>query len=185
MKKLILILLILSSGMNAQNNKFIFPENQQSDLNNQQLIFKIAGTPKELYFKTINFFEKKYKNSCFVILTNEEGEILKLETNSKLYKWQGIKTCTSYQVKFEFKQDQIGVSVYNLRTKNYDIQEMCSYNYTHKSNGIIKKNKKRFTLNVIEGANTLMSYMYAGIQKSSPISTQNEDWLIASNNSKK
>ena len=62
---------------------------------------------------------------------------------------------------------------------------MCSYNYTHKPNGAIKKNKKRFTLNVIEGANTLMSDMYAGIQKSSTISTQNKGWLIASNNSEK
>ena len=103
--------------------------------------------------------------------------------NSKLYKWEGIKTCASYQVEFEFNQDQIGVSVLNLTTGNYDIQEMISYNYTHKSNGAIKKNKKRFTLNVIEGVNTLMSDIYAGIQKSSPVSKQKEDWLIASNNS--
>ena len=78
MKKLILFLLTISSGMNAQNNKFTFPENQQSDLNNQQLFFELAGTPKELYHKTINFLERKYKNSCFVILTKEEGEILKI-----------------------------------------------------------------------------------------------------------
>ena len=180
MKNLFLILVMTFSGMIAQNDKFVFPENQQSDLNKQQLVLEVAGTPKELYHKTINFLEKKYQNSCFVFLTKEEGETLKVETNSKLYKWQGIKTCTSYQVEFEFKQDQIGVSVLNLTTGNYDIQEMCSYNYTHKPNGAIKKNKKRFTLNVIQGMNTLMSDMYAGIQKSLPISTQNEDWLIAS-----
>ncbi|RZP01637.1 MAG: hypothetical protein EVA43_05900 [Flavobacteriales bacterium] len=185
MKKLIIILLTISNGVSAQNNKFIFPENQQSDLNNQQLYFELAGTPKELYHKTINFLERKYKNSCVIILNKEEGEILKIETNSKLYKWQGTKTCVSYQVEFEFKQGQIGVSVLNIRTGNYDIQEMCSYNYIHKPNGAIKKNKKRFTLNVIEGANTLMSDMYAGIQKSSTISTQNKGWLIASNNSEK
>jgi len=45
MKKLILIVVMLSSGINAQNNKFTFPENQQSDLNNQQLFFELAGTP--------------------------------------------------------------------------------------------------------------------------------------------
>ena len=180
MKNLFLIVVMTFSGMIAQNDKFVFPENQQSDLNKQQLVFEVAGTPKELYHKTINFLEKKYNNSCFVFLTKEEGETLKVETNSKLYKWQGIKTCTSYQVEFEFKQDQIGVSVLNLTTGNYDIQEMCSYNYTHKPKGAIKKNKKRFTLNVIQGMNTLMSDMYAGIQKSLPISTQNEDWLIAS-----
>ena len=60
MKELILIVVMLSSGMNAQNNKFSFPENQQSDLNNQQLVFEVAGTPKELYHRTINFLEKKY-----------------------------------------------------------------------------------------------------------------------------
>ena len=180
MKNLFLILVMTFSGMIAQNDKFVFPENQQSDLNKQQLVLEVAGTPKELYHKTINFLEKKYNNSCFVFLTKEEGETLKVETNSKLYKWQSIKTCTSYQVEFEFKQDQIGVSVLNLTTGNYDIQEMCSYNYTHKPKGAIKKNKKRFTLNVIQGMNTLMSDMYAGIQKSLPISTQNEDWLIAS-----
>lgn len=183
MKKLILIVVMLSSGINAQNNKFSFPENQQNDLNNQQLVFEVAGTPKELYHRTINFLEKNYQNSCFVFLTKEEGETLKIETNSKLYKWEGIKTCASYQVEFEFNQDQIGVSVLNLTTGNYDIQEMISYNYTHKPNGAIKKNKKRFTLNVIEGVNTLMSDIYAGIQKSSPVSKQKEDWLIASNNS--
>ena len=133
-----------------------------------------------MYHKTIDFLERKYKNSCVIILNKEEGETLKIETNSKLYKLQGTKTCVSYQVEFEFKQGQIGISVLNIRTENYDIQEMCSYNYTHKPNGAIKKNKKRFTLNVIEGANTLMSDMYAGIQKSSPVSKQKEDWLIAS-----
>lgn len=184
MKKLILLVVMLSSGMNAQNKKFVFPENHQSDLNKQQLVFEVAGTPKELYHRTINFLEKNYQNSCFVFLTKEEGETLKVETNSKLFKWQGAKTCTSYQVEFEFKQDQIGVSVLNLTTGNYDIHEMCSYNYTHKPNGSIKKNKKRFTLNIIQGMNTFMSDMYAGIQKSLPISTQNEDWLIASNKSK-
>ena len=101
MKKLILIVVMLSSGMNAQNNKFSFPENQQSDLNNQQLVFEVAGTPKELYHRTINFLEKNFKNSCFVFLTKEEGETLKIETNSKLYKWEGIKTCASYQVEFD------------------------------------------------------------------------------------
>ena len=95
--------------MSAQNDKFVFPENQQSDLNKQQLVFEVAGTPKELYHKTINFFRKKIPiTHVLFFLTKEEGETLKVETNSKLYKWQGIKTCTSYQVEFEFKQDQIG-----------------------------------------------------------------------------
>ena len=81
MKYLFLIVVMTFSGMIAQNDKFVFPENQQSDLNKQQLVFEVAGTPKELYHKTINFLEKKYQNSCFVFLTKEEGETLKVETN--------------------------------------------------------------------------------------------------------
>ena len=36
------------SGMIAQNDKFVFPENQQSDLNKQQLVFEVAGTPQRI-----------------------------------------------------------------------------------------------------------------------------------------
>mgnify|MGYP000704344484 CR=1 FL=1 len=49
MKNLFLIVVMTFSGMIAQNDKFVFPENQQSDLNNQQLVFEVAGTPKELF----------------------------------------------------------------------------------------------------------------------------------------
>ena len=62
MKNLFLIVVMTFSGMIAQNDKFVFPENQQSDLNKQQLVFEVAGTPKELYHKTINFLEKIFPN---------------------------------------------------------------------------------------------------------------------------
>ena len=38
MKNLFLIVVMTFSGMIAQNDKFVFPENQQSDLNKQQLV---------------------------------------------------------------------------------------------------------------------------------------------------
>ena len=178
MKKFILLLFSVFSGMNAQNEMFIFPGNQENDLKNQHLVFAIKGTNKELYQKTANFIKNKYKSSCVGFLNKNEFESLKIESNSILYKWQGFKTCASYQIEFEFKQDSIYVSLLHLYVGNTDLLEMCSYSYTHKPNGSVIRNKEKFTKTLLDGVNTLMSNINKGINKSSQNLIQIEDLLV-------
>jgi|TARA_B110000908_G_C9996339_1_gene332103 hypothetical protein len=182
MKKIILLLITVftiqigngqEETLNNSIQKFIFPQNLNDNLSEQYIVLDIEGSPSELYNKVEDYVEKTYKNPSKVFLSKRDGEYIRIEGNSKLYDWAGTKHSVFHQIEFQFKQNRIKVSIVDLNNGVYDIDDMCTYKYSHKSNGDEKKTKSKWVRAVLKGLNELMYDMYLGFNDNSK---QNDDW---------
>ena len=179
MKKLILLLSILAFtlGMNAQNETFTYPNNVGDELSWLYIVIEEKGTPQENYSKVINYINKTYNTPAEVIKSQINGEYLRIEGISDLFKNLGYQISTKHTLEFKFKEDRIKLTVLKLQevTQGWIITDYCTYGKTHKSNGKIKKSGMNYAIKVIDGLNVLSKDIKAGIAQESS-ETPDYDW---------
>ena len=179
MKKLILSLSILAFtlGMNAQNETFTYPNNVGDELSGQYIVIEEKGTPQENYSKVINYINKTYNTPAEVIKSQINGEYLRIEGISGLFKNGGNIVSTKHSLEFKFKQDRIKLTILNLQeaTQGLNISGYCTYEKTHRSNGKIRKTYMDYAVRVVDGLNELSKDIKTGITQESS-ETPDDDW---------
>ena len=95
MRNFILLLLATSIfQLNAQNAKFTLPEKEGDKLQGQWIVLDVKGTPKENYDKVINYVNKTYNTPSEVLKSQIDGEYIRIEGISDLFKNGGVPIST-------------------------------------------------------------------------------------------
>lgn len=181
MKKSLLLLSILAFtlGMNAQNETFTYPNNVGDELRGQYIVIEEKGSAQENYSKVINYINKTYNTPAEVIKSQINGEYLRIEGVSDLFKNKGFVFSTKHTLEFKFKEDRIKLTILKLRevTQGWIITDYCTYDNTHKSNGKIKNSGTgmNYAIKVIDGLNELSKNIKTGIAQESS-ETPDDDW---------
>ena len=180
MKKLIFTVIIsaLTFGVYAQNKTFTLPENEGDKLKGQYIVIDEKGTPQENYNKVFNYVNKTYGNPSEVIKSQINGEYIRIEGVSNLFKNGGIPISTKHTLEFKFKQDRIKLTVLKLEevTQRWDITDVvCNYEQTHTKSGKVKNAPMKYATRVTNGVNELAEKIKVGIAEESSSNTD-DDW---------
>ena len=180
MKKLGLIfgMIVFTFSMNAQNKTFTLPENEGEQLKGQYIVIDEKGTPQENYNKVINYINKTYNTPSEVIKSQINGEYIRIEGISDLFKNGGVPISVRHTLEFKFKQDKIKLTVLSLQqTGQYTtlITPYCTYDKTHNSSGKVKNALMKYATRVTDGLNALAERIKLGIAEENSTDTD-DDW---------
>jgi hypothetical protein len=177
MKKLILTVIIsaLTFGVCAQNKTFTLPENEGERLGGQYIVIDEKGTPQENYNKVINYINKTYNTPSEVIKSQINGEYIRIEGISNLFKNGGVMIPTKHSLEFKFKQDKIKMTLNSLSSNSTPITPYCTYDKTHNSKGKVKNMMMNYAIKVTDGVNKLAESIKIGIAEESSKNTE-DDW---------
>ena len=179
MKKLILTVIIsaLTFGVYAQNKTFTLPENEGDKLKGQYIVIEEKGTPEENYNKVINYINKTYNTPSEVIKSKINGDYIRIEGISNLFKNNGVPISTKHTLEFKFKQDRIKLTVLKLEevTQRWNITDFCTYDKTHNKSGKVKNAPMKYATRVTNGVNELAESIKIGIAKENSKNTE-DDW---------
>ena len=160
MKKLIFTVIIsaLTFGVYAQGKIFNFPEDEGEQLAGQYIVIEEKGTPLENFNKVINYVNKTYNTPSEVIKSQIEGEYIRIEGISDLFRNMGVLIPAYHSLEFKFKQDRIKMTVNRITSTGptpISISAYCTYDYTHDKKGKIRTSKMNYAIRVINGVNEL------------------------------
>ncbi len=179
MKKIILTVIIsaLTFGVYAQNKTFTLPENEGEKLGGQYIVIDEKGTPQENYNKVINYINKTYNTPSEVIKSQINGEYIRIEGSSTLFKHTGAWWTCTHSFEFKFKQDRIKLTLLDLEevTQKTDVIGFCTYDKTHNSSGKIKNSLMNYVIKVTNSVNELAEGIKIGIAKENSKNTE-DDW---------
>ena len=180
MKKLILTVIIsaLTFGVYAQNKTFTLPENEGDKLKGQYIVIEEKGTPQENYNKVINYINKTYNTPSEVIKSEINGDYIRIEGISNLFKNNGVAIATKHTLEFKFKQDRIKLTILKLEevSQGWDITDfVCTYDKTHNKSGKVKNASMKYATRVTNGVNELAESIKIGIAEESSKNTE-DDW---------
>jgi len=178
MRNLLLLLLATSIfQLNAQNAKFTLPEKEGDKLQGQWIVLDVKGTPKENYDKVINYVNKTYNTPSEVLKSQIDGEYIRIEGISDLFKNGGVPISTIHTLEFNFKQDRIKLTVLNLEVQNgagsWNVADFCTYAETHNKKGKQKSAKYKYATRVTSGLNDLAEQIKLGLTKATKA---DDDW---------
>tara|TARA_B110000977_G_scaffold13647_1_gene17200 strand:- start:27 stop:551 length:525 start_codon:yes stop_codon:yes gene_type:complete len=174
MRKLLLLLFVTSLfQLNAQNAKFTLPVKEGDKLQGQWIVLDVVGTPKENYDKVINYVNKTYNTPSEVLKSQIDGEYIRIEGISDLFKNGGVMIPTLHTLEFEFKQDKIKVEVLSLMASGTSVIAYCTYAKTHTSKGKGKKMMMKYATKVTDGLNKLSEQIKLGLTKAAKA---DDDW---------
>jgi len=180
MKKLGLILgmIVFTFSMNAQNKTFTLPENEGEQLKGQYIVIDEKGTPQENYNKVINYINKTYNTPSEVIKSQINGEYIRIEGISDLFKNGGVMIPVRHTLEFNFKQDKIKMTISSLTgagSSTASVTVYCTYAKTHNSSGKVKKMMMNYATKVTDGVNALAERIKLGIAEENSTDTD-DDW---------
>ena len=181
MKKILLLLGMVAFifSMNAQNKTFTLPENEGEQLKGQYIVIDEKGTPQENYDKVINYINKTYNTPSEVIKSQINGEYIRIEGISDLFKNGGVMIPVRHTLEFNFKQDKIKMTISSLTgTGDFataSVTVYCTYAKTHNSSGKVKKMMMNYATKVTDGVNALAETIKLGIAEENSTDTD-DDW---------
>ena len=149
MKKLLLILLLITGTLNAQ--EYLVTPNGLKDKSNQEkkyVVINTSGkTAEQNYNNAIKYINKTYKSPKDVIKGDVNGEYISFKThvsNFLIVKNSGVKVNidANYTVELSFKDERVKFEVINLDMYNPDVNSKVLFTGTIWSGFPIYKKKK-------------------------------------------
>tara|TARA_B110001469_G_scaffold17395_1_gene17662 strand:+ start:738 stop:1262 length:525 start_codon:yes stop_codon:yes gene_type:complete len=164
MRNFLLLLFVTALfSVNAQNDKFTLPVKEGDVLQGQWIVLDVEGTPKENYDKVINYVNKTYNTPSEVLKSQINGEYIRIEGLSDLFKNGGVMIPTLHTLEFKFKQDKIKLEVLSLISSGTSVIAYCTYAKTHTSKGKVKKMMMNYATKVTNGLNKLAEQIKLGL----------------------
>ena len=177
MKKVLLVvgLIGMTLGMNAQNETFTVPSEKGGKLEGQYVVMDIKGSAKENYKKTISMINKMYNTPSEVIKAEIDGEYIRVQGVSDLFR----NLPSTHTLEFKFKQDKIRIKLLNITSRGSEgmvnVIGFCTYDKSHKKDGKPKNRALNYGKEVVNGMNGLLASIKEGIKEGSSVDNDN-DW---------